>query len=157
MRAARGPAGTPLDTRWYSLFAAAPWTAAQETTLRTDVAEGHCGKLPDQAVAPIVRAQRMRDAAMAQALVDDATPDGAILIAGNGHVRRDTGVPVYLRGARAAEVVSLGLVETDSPEESLSALSHRFEESPPPYDFVWMTAPIARDDPCAGIPSMPSR
>jgi uncharacterized iron-regulated protein len=150
MRAARTPAGTAIDAPWYARFAAAAWTPAQEATLRDDIVEGHCGKLPAAALPPIVRAQRIRDAAMAQAVADAGTTDGAILIAGDGHVRRDVGVPVYLDGA-SKDVVSVGLVETEPAEHDDYALSRRFAQSPPPYDFAWATDAVTREDPCAGV------
>jgi uncharacterized iron-regulated protein len=156
MRAARSPPGTSIDARWSGRFASAPWTPAREAALRSDIADGHCGKLPDHALAPIVRAQRMRDAAMAEALVDAATPDGAILIAGDGHVRRDVAVPVYLDPG-AGSVVSVGLVETEADERREPELSRRLAATPPPYDFVWFTEATARDDPCAGFPAQPGR
>jgi len=152
MRAARAPAGAPLDTRWAARYAAAPWTPAEDAILRADIADGHCNKLPPQAIPAIARAQRMRDAAMAQALTDAATVDGAILIAGDGHVRRDIGVPVYLDVA-ASQVVSLGLVESDPNERSPAALADQFERSPARYDYVWLTDRATRDDPCAALPS----
>jgi uncharacterized iron-regulated protein len=76
---------------WYARFHAARWTEAQAAALRADIVEAHCGKLPEAVVPRVLLAQRIRDAAMAQALVNDATSAGAILIAGNGHVRADLG------------------------------------------------------------------
>jgi uncharacterized iron-regulated protein len=156
MRTARAPADQPGTVRGQARLTSAAWTPAQEATLRTDIAEGHCGKLPAEVLPPIVRAQRLRDAAMADALVAAATSDGAILIAGDGHVRRDVAVPVYLRGDEGS-VVSVGLIETDPDERSEPALSSRLASAPPPYDFVWITGATPRDDPCAGISARPSR
>ena len=114
----------PIDKEsnaiWYTRLHAARWTAAQALDLRADIVESHCRKLPEAIVPRLVLAQRMRDAAMAQALVNDATADGAILIAGNGDVRADLAVPVYLHAAGVSDAdarsVSVGLIEV-SPEE----------------------------------------
>jgi uncharacterized iron-regulated protein len=131
---------------WERRLAEAPWGEARDAALRAGIVEAHCGKLPDDAVPRIVRAQRLRDAAMAQALVEAATADGAILIAGNGHVRNDLGVPIYLPAHEPS--VSVGFVESDDADASArermaAALAGRF-------DYVWFTAPVPRDDPCAG-------
>ena len=62
----------------------------------------------------------------------------AILIAGNGHVRKDRGVPALLPGT-----VSLGLIEL---KESRSDAA---EYLAAPYDYLWFTAQVPRPDPCA--------
>lgn len=90
-------------------------------------------------------AQRARDASLALTLLD-AGGAPARLIAGNGHVRRDYGVPLLLAArAPGAKVVSVGFVEvaagaTPDPE----SLRGR-------YDYVWFTPAVEREDPCAGL------
>ena len=132
-------------------LARAPWTDAQENTLRDDIADGHCGALPSTVVPKLAAAQRERDAAMAQALVDAATPDGVILIAGNGHVRADLGVPVYLHAPglpdAAARSLSVGFIEV-APDEVRAEPAHELAAEHPGFDYLWLTAPVARDDPC---------
>ena len=127
------------------------WSDAQENTLRNDIAEGHCGALPSTVVPKLAAAQRERDAAMAQALVDAATPDGAILIAGNGHVRADLGVPVYLHAPglpdATARSVSVGFIEV-APNEARAEPAHELAAEHPGFDYLWLTAPVTRDDPC---------
>ena len=131
-------------------LAKARWTGEQETALRENIAEGHCGALPSAVVPKLAAAQRERDAAMAQAFVDAATSDGAILIAGNGHVRADLGVPVYLHapGLRDgnARTISVGFIEVAPAErtEDPRALAEEY----PGFDYLWLTAPVTRDDPC---------
>lgn len=132
-------------------FDSACWTAAQARKLRRDIVVDHCGRLPANTVPRLVLAQRARDAAMAQALVDDATPDGAILIAGNGHVRRDLGVPVYLDvdAGDAAAIVSVGFVEVDPAKRATAELARTLAKHYAAFDYIWLTPPIARPDPCA--------
>jgi uncharacterized iron-regulated protein len=139
---------------------AARWTDAQTAILTDDIVEGHCGKLPEGVVPRIVLAQRVRDAAMAQALVDAATADGAVLIAGNGHVRNDVGVPVYVRAPGLpdadARSISVGFVEVrDDAARDRDAL-RRIAADHPGFDYLWFTAPVARDDPCASLPAKPA-
>lgn len=64
---------------------------------------GHCNLLPQNALPAMRKVQRVRDAALADAMLT-AGQQGAVLIAGAGHARADVGVPYYLndRGARGA-------------------------------------------------------
>ena len=146
---------TPEDVNaiWYPRLRAARWSEAQAVQLRADIVESHCGKLPEAMVPRLVIAQRARDAAMAQALVNDATEDGAILVAGNGHVRADLGVPVYLHAPSLpdadAQSVSLGLIETSPEDERAADFPSRMIADHPGFDYLWFTPPVARDDPCA--------
>jgi uncharacterized iron-regulated protein len=96
-RATRLGLDAPLD---------AAWQAAQER----EIDAGHCGTLPRTLWPGMARAQAARDAQLAQALRAHASR-GAVLLAGNGHVRRDLGVPRWLSGAAADRVLAVGYVE----------------------------------------------
>ncbi len=143
-----------LPRAWQALLANSHWTARQAALLREDIVEGHCGKLPDAMVPHLVLAQRVRDAAMAEALLHDANDDGAILIAGNGHARRDLGVPVYL-GDAARNTVSVGLIEVEpAPLQTIDgARTAAMKVSG--FDYVWLTPEAPRDDPCAALAISP--
>jgi uncharacterized iron-regulated protein len=108
----------------------AAWTPERQKALEKLIVEGHCNALPDRAIPGMVAAQRARDARLAQALLD-APKDGAILIAGNGHVRNDLGVPLYLP---AGEALSVGFLEDEARKA--------------PFDYAWFTARTERPDPC---------
>jgi uncharacterized iron-regulated protein len=144
----------------YARFRAARWTDAQAAALSADIVAGHCGQVPESAIPRIVLAQRLRDAAMAQALVNAATPSGAILVAGNGHVRSDLGVPVYLHAPglpdAGARSVSLGLIEVTSEDERAADFPRQVVSGNPGFDYLWFTPPAAREDPCANF-RMPAR
>lgn len=115
-------------------------TAPQQAALEDDVVQGHCGQRPEPArLAATVRAQRARDARMAQVL--DAAGGPVVLIAGVGHVRSDRAVPRYL--AAPDQALSIAMVET---VDSLAAPS-RYDLAG--YDLVWFTAPTERPDMCA--------
>jgi hypothetical protein len=120
------------------------WTATQNAELVRQVDEGHCGALPPQMIAPMVLAQRARDAALAWAMLQAPSGVRVVLIAGNGHVRRDIGVPHYLAAMdRAptsdAHVVSIGFLER-AADGSTTVDG--------PYDEAWFTTRVARPDPC---------
>ncbi|HEU5293180.1 MAG TPA: ChaN family lipoprotein, partial [Burkholderiaceae bacterium] len=90
----------------------ASWQAAQER----EIDLGHCGALPSRLWPALARGQFARDAAMAH-LLSQHTTRGAVLLAGNGHVRRDLGVPRWLdrQGTPAALVV--GFIERGTPPQ----------------------------------------
>jgi uncharacterized iron-regulated protein len=96
---------------------------------------------------------------MAQALVDDATANGAVLIAGNGHVRDDLGVPVYLRvpdqrGARSTSI-SVGFLEASAGDAEADTFPRALIAANPGYDYVVITPAIERPDPCAAFRRTP--
>ena len=156
MRIARASAAAPTDAPWVARFAAAKWTPEAEAALRAEIVEGHCGKLPDAAIASIARAQRMRDAAMAEALASAATTDGAILIAGNGHVREGVAVPAYLTEAGAGGIVTVGFIEMDSEDWVDPKFPDAFRTVPPGFGYVWFTPGALREDPCRQMPDAPA-
>jgi uncharacterized iron-regulated protein len=142
-----------LDALWEGRASAlridAVWSQAREHILREIIVEGHCRALPESIVPGMVLAQRARDATLAEALLDPG-PDGAVLIAGNGHVRRDLGVPLYLRQARPDEsILSIGFLEVESgmidPADYLAGSPGAEAQ----YDFVWFTPRWDRPDSCA--------
>jgi uncharacterized iron-regulated protein len=83
--------------------------AAQER----EIDAGHCGMLPAPMWPAMARAQFARDAVMAQVLREAGAngASGAVLIAGNGHVRRDIGVARWLGADERARVVAIGFIE----------------------------------------------
>jgi uncharacterized iron-regulated protein len=143
------------NAMWYARFHAARWTDTQAAQLHAAIVESHCGKLPEAIVPRLVLAQRVRDAAMAQALVDAATASGALLIAGDGHVRADLGVPVYLHAPGSPDAdagsLSVGFIEASREEERTADFPRQVIAEHPGYDYVWFTPPAPRDDPCAGL------
>lgn len=106
-----------------------------------EMIDSHCGALPEAMVPGMIAAQRLRDAALAQAALRALAETGGpvAVITGNGHARRDWAVPALI--ARAApEVTVLSLGQLEAPPEA-----------PPPYDLWLVTEPAERPDPCAGF------
>lgn len=115
------------------------WQADQER----EIDAGHCHALPSDVWPRMARAQYARDAFMAHVLGEHASA-GAVLLAGNGHARRDLGVPRWL-ALDAARVLSVGFLETDSTMPAGA------------FDAIVRAPPAARDDPCARFaPPRPS-
>ncbi|KAF0814752.1 hypothetical protein IGB42_00807 [Andreprevotia sp. IGB-42] len=112
-----------------------PVPADIQSAQEKEIAAGHCGKLPATALPGMARAQVARDAYMAKVLRDHRQPHGVILLAGNGHVRRDLGAPRWLG--------------TD-----VQALSVAFVEATPDaaaYDLFAVVPAATRPDPCAAF------
>ncbi len=134
-----GDAAWPADL--LALRDRAAWNDTQQDRLRQDIQDGHCGAMPEAMLPGMVQAQRARDAAMAQAMLD-ARKSGAkrvVLIAGNGHVRRDVAVPVYLQAA--------GVPPSDI--DAIAYLEPGSAAPPGSYDRVERAPAPSREDPCA--------
>ena len=130
---------------------AQPPAAAQLAAIEAAIRDGHCGKLPERIVPGMAAAQRARDAVMADALLARSS-SGAVLIAGNGHVRRDLGVPVHLAG-RAPErgVLAVGVVEVATDMVRADDYVAPAAGDAPRFDFAVFTPRTPRPDPCAGF------
>ncbi len=116
------------------------WGPQVEKAQSDAIEQGHCGLMPPSMLPPMVRAQRARDAQMAEALIT-ARQGGrtVVLLAGNGHVRRDVGVPLHLADmAGGARVLSVGLLE---PGEAPAS----------PYDVIRVFPVQPRADPCRAL------
>lgn len=123
-------------------LATAPLPASAQAALDKDLLDDHCGQLPATRVPGMRLAQRARDAAMA-AGVTALSERPAVLVAGNGHVRADYGVPVALVRLRpGARIVNVAFLE-----------SERSTEPPLAYTHLWITPAVQRDDPCKGFPA----
>ncbi|SDW28113.1 Uncharacterized iron-regulated protein [Albimonas donghaensis] len=202
----------------------APPDAAAQAQVEAEMAEAHCGALPEAMLPGMAEAQRLRDAAFAAALLrarraglalmgaqdaprggaragsspaghaggverggGDGTGDGAgsgreqaaparvsagpaVLVTGDGHARRDRGVPAYLgRAAPGLATLSVAMVEwpdgvsfdadgsgpDGSEPDWRAALAPWAPEGGPaeaaPFDIVVITARAEREDPCAGF------
>jgi len=102
-----------------------------------EIDAGHCHALPPAMWPRMARAQLARDAVMAEALRRSGRDRGVVLLAGNGHVRRDIGVPHWL-GSVSDRVFAVGYLEIDDETTPAAA-----------FDAVVRTEVAERADPCA--------
>jgi len=109
------------------------------------VARGHCDLLPADSLPGMARAQMARDIVLAHSLRPHLAR-GVVLLTGNGHVRKDIGVPFWLNADERRDVVAIGLLELDPTisETSGEVLSQH-------YDAVVRTAAAERPDPCEAL------
>lgn len=120
--------------------------------LTKELEESHCGLLPSRALSGMALVQRYRDGYMARALVAAAAPTGAILIAGNGHVRSDRGVPWVLRQlAPEKSIVSVQIMEVQEGQHDPAAYVSTNDKQLSAADFVIFTPRTQRPDPCEAL------
>ena len=100
--------------------------------------EAHCNAIPEEMLPGMVRIQRLRDAMLARMALEahEDTGGPVVVITGNGHARRDWGMPALLAlAAPELEVHVVGQTENEMP------LVGGFDE-------VLSAPPAQRDDPC---------
>lgn len=112
---------------------------AEQGQREADQLAAHCDALPVAILAGMVEAQRLRDAALARAVIAAFAETGGpvAVITGNGHARTDWGVPRALeQAAPDLSVISVGQFEAAPPAGD------------PPFDFWLVTEAVERPDPC---------
>ena len=125
-----------------------PLAADVREALAEEIRDSHCGHAPEGRVAAMIGVQRARDAQMAEALLTAPGSDGAVLIAGAGHVRNDYGVPVYVRRADPGpQTVSVAFIEVDAKRMDVEDYRERFGGRLP-FDYVWFTPAVDDEDAC---------
>ena len=102
----------------------------------------HCGRVDATTARRMAQAQVARDQFMARQLVAHAGR-GAVLLAGNGHVRKDQGVPRWLPPELQARSRVIGFLEADAAQDAGA------------FDEVVPSPPQPRDDPCAAMRRAP--
>ena len=105
------------------------------------IVASHCGHVDLPRAEQMALAQIARDQFMARQVAAYADR-GVLLLAGNGHVRRDIGVPRWLAPALRARSLVIGLAE--SPDAASGGGS-------PAFDRQLATPAQPRPDPCEGM------
>jgi uncharacterized iron-regulated protein len=129
-----------------------PLDAQTATALRDEMRDAHCGMLPDSMLDAMALIQRARDAELADKLTG-APADGAVLIAGNGHVRADRGVPRALNEGAHATLLGVALLEVRREWREPAAYAVAFATSTLPFDYVFFTPRASDTDHCAELRS----
>lgn len=121
-----------------------PLAPGDQAAREAEMQQVHCGALPPGLLPGFVAVQRLRDAALALATLAalEQTGGPVAVITGNGHARRDRGIPAMLAQADpSVSVLAMGQFEGEP-------------DGPPPYDLWLVTgAPdrSAEPDPCAAF------
>lgn len=147
MRSAGLAALEPQATRALGLDR--PLSESMTARLAADIRASHCGYASEESVKAMLAVQRARDAQMAQSLIAAGAPDGAVLVAGAGHVRNDYGIPVYLSAeAPGRRVISIAFLEVDDRKPEPHNYALPYADGRLPFDYVWFTPRVDDENPC---------
>jgi uncharacterized iron-regulated protein len=119
----------------------APLAPGLQAALEAELDRAHCGALSPDLLPGMAEAQRLRDAALARATLRafEETGGPVAVITGNGHARRDRGLPAVLAlAAPDLSVLSIGQIEGPAGPDQ-------------PHDLWLVTGTIDRGDPCAAF------
>ncbi|WP_271948367.1 ChaN family lipoprotein [Ruegeria faecimaris] len=114
-----------------------PLSKAEQAAREADQMAAHCDALPESALPQLVAIQRLRDAVLARAILRavDETGGPVAVITGNGHARKDRGIPTFLSRLRPGlKVYVLGQSEDGTIQGD--------------YDAVIDSPTVDREDPC---------
>ena len=126
-----------------------PLNGPLQKALLDELYDSHCELVPRSALTGMSDVQRLRDAVLADSLIDAAGQANAILIAGNGHVRTDRAVPWHLsRRVPGARSVTVMLLEVEKGAKVPEDLMPTGPGGIPAADYVWFTPRADREDPC---------
>ncbi len=135
--------------RLKSLLLDKPLDGPLQNALLDELYASHCELMPRSALSGMSGIQRLRDAVLADSLIDVAGEESAILIAGNGHVRADRAVPWYLsRRALGARIVTVMLIEVEKSAKAPQDLVPAGSGGMAAADYVWFTPRAEREDQC---------
>jgi len=113
-----------------------PLPADVRAAQQKEIAIGHCNMMPEMMIDGLVNAQVARDIWLAK-IVRDQRPLDVVLVAGNGHVRKDISVARWLNLIEPILTVrSEGFVEGGGNNAGLYDVVHQLKTQP-------------RSDPCA--------
>lgn len=117
--------------------------------LLKELEKSHCGYVKGRMLRPMAKVQRLKDAYMADRMLTTGAKKGAVLIAGNGHVRTDRGVPFYIK-KRDAYFLSKSLMFLELPDttSTLETMIPKTPDGKYAADYVWFTPMVKRPDQC---------
>jgi len=114
-----------------------PLPSAEQAEREADQLAAHCDAIPESALPQMVAIQRLRDAVLTRAILraTDETGGPVAVITGNGHARKDRGIPTFLSRLRPGlKVFVLGQSEDGVVDGT--------------FDAVLDSPGIEREDPC---------
>lgn len=106
------------------------------------IVASHCGMVDAAQGRRMAAAQVARDQFMAR-MLERHLERGAVLLAGNGHVRSDIGVPRWLGPAARSRAVAIGLLEAGDTSHAA-------------FDHALTTPRQPREDPCDAMRGAPT-
>jgi uncharacterized iron-regulated protein len=148
--AAEGPDFLPQEKR-KAWGLDQPLEVSARADLLTELEDAHCGVMPKSALGYMIPVQRARDGALASATLEGSAMAGsAVMIAGNGHVRKDRGAPVVLaRLDPGASMLAIGLYPVRAGKTAFSDYLDGSDQLP--FDYVIFTDASEPKDHCADL------
>ena len=143
--AGKGESALPSEVK--TLMAANPFSDEQIAGSRKEIEGSHCGMINEKMTNTMMLVQRAKDAGMALAIDKRPGIKKWVLIAGSGHVRKDRGVPFFLRGHNG-KLTAIAWVEVQEGENEPDIYAGHWGADSLPFDFVWFTPRADRPDPC---------
>jgi uncharacterized iron-regulated protein len=132
--------GAVLSGKEQAKFGVATLPKEARQKLLSELVASHCGMLDQKGAERMLPVQQARDAFLSLQATNHVGLGQIVVVAGNGHVRRDVGMPHYLLASGAPEPSVI--IQIEESEDSAIWLS------PQIADFVIITKPVARPDPC---------
>ncbi len=114
-----------------------PLAAEDQAAREADQMAAHCDAIPAESLPQMVAIQRLRDAVLTRAILEASQDTGGpvAVITGNGHARKDRGIPTFLSRMRPGlKVFVLGQSEDGQIEGE--------------FDAVIDSPLVQREDPC---------
>jgi uncharacterized iron-regulated protein len=139
--------GAVISGKEQARFGIGKMPESSRQNLLRELVDSHCGMLDEKSAAPLVPVQQARDAYLAMQIANHVGRGQILVVAGNGHVRRDRGVPFYLAAADGPEPVVI--VQLEAPSEGGDDAMHW--RSLELADFVVVSEAVDRPDPCAAM------
>ena len=140
--------GQSLPEAVRTLLAKTPFDEQQRKAMDEEIDQGHCGAMPASMFEGMAAVQRGRDAAMAEVALAHLP---SVVLAGNGHAWKHLGVPfVVNKVSPHSQTLSVLFMEWDDGrplQEKQAFLAELASQA----DYVWLTPPQSREDPCAKL------
>lgn len=135
-----------------------PLPPTLKNDLLDELVQSHCGLMQRDALTTMADAQIYRDAYLARQVYEASRIyNGGVLVAGNGHIRADRGVPWHLMHI-APDRPRLSVIFLQAQPDNADVLSYAKDgvDGKPRADFIVVTPRVERPDPCAALKRRPA-
>lgn len=148
----KGGSGALGGAEEYRLGLSEKESDAERELVSSILFDSHCGLVPKESLTPMADVQAFRDATLADAMLG-SPGEGAVLIAGGGHVRSDLAVPKFLRrrGVADNEILTIAFLEVQPGTEDAAGYLPKSVEGAKTYDYLWFTPVHDETDHCVDL------
>lgn len=127
-----------------------PLPKITQDLLKDEIQKSHCGYATKDLLDKMVFAQFVKDAHMAWVISKSKKQNGAVLIAGVGHIRKDWAIPFHLKRLMPnATIATIAFLEVIQGGQTIADYSMNSEKiSDIPYDYIWFTPRADNENAC---------